>query len=911
MGDQEENKVKLVLVLVVLLCIEVSSTLGQVVRLSSVIERQGLLELRSSLGLRARDWPRKSDPCLTWIGIQCSGDGRVIGINLSGLRRTRLGRTNPQFLVNSLANFTFLNTFNASGFLLPGSIPDLFGQSLAALQVLDLSSCQIFGAIPQSLGNLTSLGVLYLSSNRLTGAIPDSLGQLFRLSVIDLSKNSFTGSIPMSLSSLSNLSFLDFSSNFLSGAIPGIFGNMTNLQSLKLSNNSLSTIPDGFDGLSRLVDLDLGLNSLSGMLPVSLRGLSSLRRMVIGNNNLIGTLSENMFRNLTQLQFVVLSNNNLSGGVPRLLLSMPGLMFLDLSYNNFSGVLPDIVSQGNAATTTFNLSHNKFYGNISSQLRRFSFIDLSDNYFEGKIVGEFSRNASLSSNCLQNVSNQRSLSECTLFYAGRGLIFDNFGNPNTTTPPTRAPSKKKKNRRLTFILAGVFGGLGFIILLVLILVCCLLKRGATEADQRGTSVDPVPEGGNASNPPPPSSINYTNLGEGFTYEKLMLAASEFNDANLIKHGHSGDLFRGVLETGTPIVIKRVDVGSMKKESYTVELDLFSKASHPRFVPLLGHCLDQENEKFLVYKYMPNGDMSSSLYKKSEHEDDSLQSLDWITRLKIAIGAAEGLSYLHHECSPPLVHRDVQASSILLDDKFEVRLGSLSDVCKQEGDSHQNVISRLLRFPQSSDQGSSSSSSATCAYDVYCFGKVLLELVTGKLGLSSPNNTFPPEYLDETLACISIYERELVTKIVDPSLIVDEDLMEEVWAMAVVAKSCLNPKPSKRPLMRYILKALENPLKVVREENTGSARLRTTSSRGSWNAALFGSWRHSSSDIVGIPGPSMREGSSSMKQSGTARSGSQGSGPNGGDHSSSNKRGSRDVFPEPISDVVDIERQGDD
>lgn len=144
--------------------------------------------------------------------------------------------------------------------------------------------------------------------------------------------------------------------------------------------------------------------------------------------------------------------------------------------------------------------------------------------------------------------------------------------------------------------------------------------------------------------------------------------------------------------------------------------------------------------------------------------------------------------------------------------------------------------------------------ATCPYDVYCFGKVLLELVTGKMGISASSDAQVKEILEQTLPYISIYDKELVTKIVDPSLIIDEDLLEEVWAMAIVARSCLNPKPTRRPLMRYILKALENPLKVVREENSGSARLRTTSSRGSWNAALFGSWRQSSSDVAAIPVP---------------------------------------------------------
>jgi hypothetical protein len=196
----------------------------------------------------------------------------------------------------------------------------------------------------------------------------------------------------------------------------------------------------------------------------------------------------------------------------------------------------------------------------------------------------------------------------------------------------------------------------------------------------------------------------------------------------------------------------------------------------------------------------------------------------------------------------------------------------------------------------------------CSYDVYCFGKVLLELVTGKLGISASSDAQVKEWLEHTLPYISIYDKELVTKIVDPSLIIDEDLLEEVWAMAVVARSCLNPKPSRRPLMRYILKALENPLKVVRDENSGSARLRTTSSRGSWNAALFGSWRHSSSEVTIIPAASTyrAEGASSLKQSGTT--GSQASGQNGGgDHSSSSRRRhSKEIFPEP-SGVQDVER----
>ncbi|XP_027105755.2 probable LRR receptor-like serine/threonine-protein kinase At2g16250 isoform X1 [Coffea arabica] len=903
-----DRRSKVVLVCFVVLSLLFNFTLEQQQQLlSSRLERLALLKLRSSLGLRAREWPIKSDPCSRWAGIQCQ-NGRVTRINISGFKRTRIGSQNPQFSVDALRNFTFLASFNASNFALPGAIPQWFGFALASLQVLDLRSCSIGGSIPASFGNLSSLTSLYLSGNTITGVVPSTLGNLLRLEVLDLSQNSLTGIIPPTFSGIRNLTSLDMSSNYLTGGIPPGIGSLARLKFVNFSGNSLSSsIPAQLGDLSGLVDLDLGSNSLVGSVPSDLRGLRNLQRLDIGNNLLSGSLPGNLFPALNQLQYLVLSHNGFTGGLPDALWTMSRLQVFDASRNNFTGTLHNLTSSVNGTTAVFNLSQNLFYGGLGSVIRRFAFTDLSGNYFQGTLPDYARSKVSLGKNCLQQLSNQRTAQECESFYAERGLIFDNFGLPNSTQTPTQS---RKKSHRTVIILAAVLGGAALIVLLVILLILlivCGRRRDAT--NQRGTGVGPVPAG--ASPPSPGMSLNFTSLGDAFTYQQILHATGEFGDENLIKHGHSGDIFRGILEGGIPVVIKRFDLRSVKKEACMLELDFFSKVSHPRLVPLLGHCLENENEKFLVYKYMPNGDLSSCLFRKTNSDDDSLQSLDWITRLKIAIGAAEGLSFLHHECSPPFVHRDIQASSILLDDKFEVRLGSLSQVCAQEGDNHQNRITRLLRLPQTSEQGTSGTPNATCAYDVYCFGKVLLELVTGKLGISASGDAGMKDWLEQTLPYISIYEKELVTNIVDPSLIIDEDLLEEVWAMAVVAKSCLNPKPSRRPLMRYILKALENPLKVVREEHTSSARLRTTSSRSSWNAALFGSWRHSSSDVAAIPvaPPNKMEGGSSFKQSGTT--GSQGSGHNGeGGHSSSTRRQSREIFPEPMN-VQDVERPNED
>ncbi|KAI9113125.1 hypothetical protein K1719_015650 [Acacia pycnantha] len=817
---------------------EISSSFG--------IERPALRRLRSSLGIRSKYWPIKAEPCRNWTGVRCQ-NGRVVGINLYGLRRTRSRRLHPSFAVDSLASFTLLESFEASGFLLTGSIPDWFGQRLTTLQKLDLSSCSLTGLIPPSLGNLSSLKVLILADNSLTGRISSTLGELSSLSVLNLSGNSLTGLMSNSFSSLVNLTALDLSSNFLTGSVPAYLGNLSRLKFLNLSDNDFTaSIPYQLSNLSQLVHLDLSNNAFDGVLPPALW-------------------------------------------------SMSHLSVLDVSSNNLTGTLPKLGPNFNSTGAIFNLSNNLFYGYLSTSFKKFRIIDLSSNYFQGKVPDYGLSNITLDTNCLILSPNQRSFGDCALFYAQRSLIFVGAQEP-ATSPLAKAESRN--NKRVIFILAGTFGGLVFIVILALILVLLLGKCGNNTGTQKRAVNEGAVQQGESSMPPKNPMLD-SGMGESFSYEQVLHLTGNFADVNIIKHGHSGDLFRGILDGEVSVVVKRVDLNLVKRESFMLELELLSKASHARLVPLLGLCLENENEKFLVYKYMPNRDLATCLHRVSG-SDDKEQSLDWITRLKIAIGAAEGLYYLH-DSNPPLVHRDVQASSILLDDKFEVRLGSLSEVTAQ-GDLNQSVIARLFRKSQSFDQNNPGSSPATCAYDVYCFGKILLELVTGKIGIGKTDDGSTREWIEQTLSYISINDKEQMTKIVDPSLIVDDDLLEEVWAMAIVARSCLNPKPFKRPPIGHVLKALENPLKIVREEyNSSSARLRTTSSRRSWSTAFFGSWRQSSSESATATASREVITASGFKQ--TGRVGSQGSG--GNDHSSSHKRLSSEVFPEPL-EIQEVE-----
>ncbi|KAG6534687.1 hypothetical protein ZIOFF_008590 [Zingiber officinale] len=638
--------------------------------------------------------------------------------------------------------------------------------------------------------------------------IPAAFGEAVSLSNLSLARTGVSGGIPAALSRLSLLTFLDLSGNSINGTIPAGLNQLGKLQTLRLSNNSLSgSVPAELGDLSSLVSLDLSYNSLSGEVP------------------------EDLFSELSSLSSIKLDHNNFSSGFPHSILKLTKLTLLDVSNNKLTGMLKvdhAVVVGGetiNVHGSVFNLSHNLLYGSISLEfqrvlVQRFSRVDLSSNYFDGSESMSFF-NASL--NCFSSAAKQRPSVECDDFYIQRGLaVYSTIA------------SHSKRTWRLWHLLVAVFCSSAVTVGIVLL---CISRRRALSKTAAGSNGSLPPPSIEAA--PPESSLEIPS--HGFSYDQLLKATSNFDAANLIKNGHAGDLYRGVLEDGTEVVVKRFDLQFAQRESYSAELNLFNSVSGAALlVPFLGSCSEKENEKLLVYKYMKNGDLTTSLHKKVVIEGDYLQSLDWITRLKIAIGVAKALCYLHHESSPPMVHRDLEASSILLDDKYEVRLGSLSEVCAQQFDVHQSALAKFLRPSLGTSRGLSGSSTATCAYDIYCMGKVLLEIITGRPGISGSNNAATNRWLEEMVACISIMEKEAMEKIVDPLLVVDDDHMEEVWAVAVVAKACLDPRPAKRPQARHVLKALESPLKVVREVNLPSI----SSSWSSWQSVLIGGWLHS-------------------------------------------------------------------
>ncbi|TKV91088.1 hypothetical protein SEVIR_9G072400v4 [Setaria viridis] len=694
---------------------------------------------------------------------------------------------------------------------------------------------------------------------------------------------------------------------------------LSGLRRTRAGARSAAFAVDPLRGLTALEALNASGFPLPGRIPAWFgRGLPpSLGVVDLRSARVNGELQTDLGAsgNLTTL---VLSGNNLTGPIPASLFSIPGLRVLDLSSNNLTGPLPSVSFSGSyGAGVSFNVSGNSLYGAIGDAIRkRFWVVDVSSNYFD-QAVGIGIENGTdgtvfFRMNCFSGAANQRTRGDCEAFYTRNGMRLADVPELSSPLlepqppPVLPMPSTGKRGDKWKHILAGVLGGAAIVVTLGLgALVFCLLRRrgrrrprtrGVEQTEEgirsgrRSSSVNPVTMSPMASPGASGSPKSVPIVIDDFTYEQLHHATGGFGDDNLINHGHSGDMYHGVLESGFEVVVKKIDLKSSKK--CQGELNFLTKHSHRRIVSLLGH-LAKDEEQLLVYKYMAKGDLTTALHKKSVEVEEGLRSLDWITRLKIAIGVSEALCFLHDECSPPLVHRNIQASSVLLDDKFEVCLGSLSEICTQQSQGSQSFFSRILRSSKSLDKNTSGPP-ASCTYDVYCFGKVLIELITGNLGVSGSNDSDSDEWLARTLGYIDANDKEGVSGIVDPSLVVDEDHLEEVWAVAIIAKTCLNPKPTRRPLARYVLKALENPLTVVREREelrSNSSQLKSTSSRSSWRFAFHGN-KYQSWDVMPTSGKALAPNNKAKSQ------GTEGSDEDE-ENSFSFKRASRENFPDPI------------
>lgn len=356
------------------------------------------------------------------------------------------------------------------------------------------------------------------------------------------------------------------------------------------------------------------------------------------------------------------------------------------------------------------------------------------------------------------------------------------------------------------IIWGVFGCFGFVVFLLILRALSRLEEADKSAAAAKPDLEKLPSLARKRNalgallstersaPVVPTILRDLSLA------KLQEATDQFNALKLVKIGSSGDFFAGVLEDDEHIVVKRMDESKSERMLQT-EMEIHAtQQSHRYVVPLLGQC-SEAKQRLLVYKFISKGDLATALTRCrqiSALSDDSgraeqpvSESLPWITRLKIATETAQALSYLHFNCHPPILHKDIKSSSILLTDEYEVRLGSLSHAQKVN------------------DNGAS-----LLSYDIFCFGKVLLDLISG-LDVSGSEDPYAEAWVIKAMPYIDSdsYSDGLLA-LIDPSLVVEEDFTREILGVAALARACLHPSSLKTLNMRIICQALHSPHQLL-------------------------------------------------------------------------------------------------
>ncbi|KAK1404880.1 putative serine/threonine-protein kinase PBL7 [Heracleum sosnowskyi] len=288
----------------------------------------------------------------------------------------------------------------------------------------------------------------------------------------------------------------------------------------------------------------------------------------------------------------------------------------------------------------------------------------------------------------------------------------------------------------------------------------------------------------------------------FTFKQLHSATGGFTKSNLIGHGGFGLVYRGVLQNGRKIAVKVMDrAGKQGEEEFQVEVELLSRLRSPYLLTLVGFC-SESNHKLLVYEFMANGGLQEHLYRIGG--SSSISSLKWEIRLRIALEAAKGLEYLHEHVNPPVIHRDFKSSNILLDRNFHAKVSDfgLAKLGSDKAGGH--VSTRVLGTQGYVAPEYALTGHLTTKSDVYSYGVVLLELLTGRVPVDMKRA--PGECVLVAWALPRLTDREKVETIMDPKM-EGQYSMKEVVQVAAIAAMCVQPEADYRPLMADVVQSL--------------------------------------------------------------------------------------------------------
>ncbi|XP_057802699.1 probable inactive receptor kinase At4g23740 [Salvia miltiorrhiza] len=504
--------------------------------------------------------------------------------------------------------------------------------------------------------------------------------------------------------------------------------------------------------LSALQILSLRSNGINGSFPLDLGNLKNLTFLYLQHNNFGGPLplDFSLWRNLT---IVNLSDNGFNGSIPRSISGLSHLVALNLANNSLTGEVPDLELPN---LQLLNLSYNDLVGSVPGPMQRFP---------KSVFVGN---------------------SESLLDY-----------NVSIVLAPREHNSRGKNVGRLSekallgIVIAGsILGILGFGFMLLV----CILRRKTVEGfpgELEKGNMSPekaISRGQDASN----KLVFFEGCNYAFDLEDLLRASAE-----VLGKGTFGTAYKAILEDATMVVVKRLKDVSVGKREFEQQMSIIGGIKHENVVELRAYYYSKD-EKLMVYDYFGQGSVASMLHGK---QGDSKTHLDWEARIKIAIGAAKGIARIHAENSGKLVHGNLKSSNIFLNRK---QFGCVSDLGLS------TIMSALsppiaraagYRAPEVTD-----TRKAMQPCDVYSFGVILLELLTGKSTVHTNNG-------DEIVHLVrwvhSVVREEWTAEVFDVELLRYPDIDEELVEMLQIAMACVARAAEQRPKMPEVVKMLEN------------------------------------------------------------------------------------------------------
>ncbi|KDP38673.1 hypothetical protein JCGZ_04026 [Jatropha curcas] len=798
-----------------------------------------------------------SAPVCSWPVVYCDGQGNVIELVASGYG---LSGSIPDTTIGKLTKLQILDISNNKITALPS---DLW--SLGTLKTLNLSLNQISGPLTNNIGNFGQLETFDLSCNNFSGEIPAAISSLSRLKILKMDQNGFQGSVPLEILNCRSLTLIDLSLNKLDGSLPDGFGAaFPKLKTLNLARNGIKGRDSDFSEMKSLTSLNISGNLFHG----SVMGvfLEMLEVMDLSKNQFQGHVSQVQFNsnyNWSHLMYLDLSENQLSGDIFPNLNQAQNLKYLNLAFNRFSRQeFPRIDMLWKLEY--LNLSKISLIGNIPSevaQLSKLHSLDLSDNHLSGQIpllpikslqVVDVSHNnlsGEIPLSLLEKLQFMQSfnfsynnLTLCASEFSPETLQTHFYGSLNScpiAANPALFRRKATKHKGLKLALALTLSMVCLLAGLLFLAIGCRRKSSRWAVKQNSYK-----EEQNISGPFSFQTDSTTWIADvkqansvpvvifekpllNITFADLLSATSSFDRGTLLAEGKFGPVYRGFLPGGIHVAVKVLVHGStLTDEEAARELEYLGRIKHPNLVPLTGYCIAGD-QRIAIYDYMENGNLQNLLHDLplgvqttedwstdtwEEDDNNGIKNVGsegllttWRFRHKIALGTARALAFLHHGCSPPLTHRDVKASSVYLDYNLEPRLSDFG-LAKVFGNGLDEEVARGLPGYVPPEFSDPDNNVPTPKSDVYCFGIVLFELITGK----KPVGDDYPEAKEGTLVSWvrGMIRKSQGSRTIDPK-IRDTGPEHEMEESLKIGYLCTADIPSKRPSMQQIVGLLKD------------------------------------------------------------------------------------------------------